>query len=130
MLRRAVLSLFAVAVSASLACLAATPAAPQVFAPGVISALANASAPASPPDGKTVYFTRGNGSDYDILVSHYDGRRWSTPEIAPFSGQWRDLEPAMAPDGSYLIFASSRPQPGSSTPPDGSWAGSPTPARG
>ena len=108
----------------------ASPAVPTVFATGVISGPANNSAPAFSPDGKTVYFTRGNGSDYDILVSHFDGKRWSTPVIASFSGQWRDLEPAMAPDGSYLIFASSRPLPGSTTPPDGSWGGQPRPGRG
>ena len=34
---------------------------------------------------------------------------WSEPEIAPFSGQYRDLEPFFSPDGSYLYFASSRP---------------------
>jgi hypothetical protein len=103
---------------------------PSVFAPGVISGPANNSAPAFSPDGKTVYFTRSNGSDYDILVSHFDGKAWSQPAIAPFSGEWRDLEPAMAPDGSYLIFASSRPKPGSSMPPDGDWSGQPHPGKG
>ena len=128
MLRHMLLLLSAASVSGL--CAAATPAAPQVFAPGVISGLANASAPAFSPDGRTVYFTRSNGSDYDILVSRFDGAHWSTPVIAPFSGQWRDLEPAMAPDGSYLIFASSRPSPGSRTPPDGTWGGQPHPGKG
>jgi Tol biopolymer transport system component len=30
--------------------------------------------------------------------------------IAPFSGQWNDMMPAMAPDGSYLVFISTRPR--------------------
>ncbi|HEY6621838.1 MAG TPA: hypothetical protein VIY68_20030 [Steroidobacteraceae bacterium] len=34
---------------------------------------------------------------------------WSRPTVATFSGEWRDLEPAMSPDGSFLIFASNRP---------------------
>lgn len=34
---------------------------------------------------------------------------WSEPEIAPFSGQHRDLEPFFSPDGEYLYFASTRP---------------------
>ncbi len=34
---------------------------------------------------------------------------WSKPEIAPFSGQYRDLEPFFSPDGEYLYFASTRP---------------------
>lgn len=103
---------------------------PTVFAPGVISGPANEMAPAFTPDGDTVYFTRHNGDDYDILVSHREGESWSTPVIAPFSGQWRDLEPAMAPDGSYMVFASSRPLPGQDMPPDGSWGGQSHPGKG
>jgi hypothetical protein len=103
---------------------------PQVFAPGVISGPSDDLASTFTPDGKTVLFFRSNSSDYDILISHFDGKAWSQPEIAPFSGKWRDLEPAMAPDGSYLIFASSRPKPGSDTPPDGNWGGQAHPGRG
>ena len=103
---------------------------PTVFSPGVISGPADEMAPAFTPDGKTVYFTRDNGTDYDIMVSHHEGSGWSKPEIAPFSGKWRDLEPAMAPDGSYMIFASSRPLPGTATAPDGSWGGQPHPGKG
>jgi Tol biopolymer transport system component len=104
--------------------------APQVFAPGVISGPANDAGPAFSSDGKTVYFFRSNGNDYFIMESQLTKAGWSTPAIAPFSGQWRDLEPALAPDGSYLIFASSRPIPGSETPPDGSWGGQPHPGKG
>lgn len=125
-----VLSLATLMCSAAVAADALADDMPGVFAPGVISGPANNSAPAFAPDGKTVYFTRGNGSDYDILVSHLDAKGWSEPQIAPFSGQWRDLEPAMAPDGSYLIFASSRPATAGSAPPDGSWSGQPHPGRG
>lgn len=103
---------------------------PTLFAPGVISGPADEMAPAFTPDGKSVYFTRSNGSDYDIMVSHREGEGWSKPVVAPFSGQWRDLEPAMAPDGSYLIFASSRPLPGTRTPPDGVWSNVSHPAKG
>ncbi|ODU92914.1 MAG: hypothetical protein BGP23_13735 [Lysobacterales bacterium 66-474] len=96
---------------------------PQVFAPGVISGPASDAAAAFAPDARTVYFFRSNGEDYDIMVSHLDGVHWSSPRIASFSGHWRDLEPAMAPDGSYLIFASSRPLDGSGKPIDGHWGG-------
>jgi len=57
------------------------------------------------------------------MEAHLDGVHWSSPRIASFSGHWRDLEPAMAPDGSYLIFASSRPIDGSGKPIDGHWGG-------
>lgn len=103
---------------------------PMIFAPGVISSSANDVAPAFTPDGKTVFFTRHNGSDYDILVSHRMHHGWSEPKIASFSGRWRDLEPAMAPDGSYMIFASSRPLPGTNTAPDGTWGGHNHPGKG
>ena len=91
---------------------AASAAAPQppartdtatVFGEGVISGPANDAAATFMPDGRTVYFFRSNGQDYDIMTSRFDGARWSQPLIASFSGHWRDLEPAMAPDGSYLI---------------------------
>jgi len=103
---------------------------PQVFAPGVISGPADDEGPTFTPDGKTVYFFRANSKDYFIMESHLVNGAWSTPQVAPFSGQWRDLEPAMAADGSYMIFASTRPLPGSSTPPDGSWGGQPHPGKG
>ncbi len=97
---------------------------PTVFGPGVISGPANESSPVFTPDGNTVYFTRSNSSDNVLLVSHKSGDGWSEPAIAPFSGQWRDLEASMAPDGSYLIFASSRPVPETGKQPDGHWGGS------
>jgi hypothetical protein len=96
---------------------------PRVFEPGVISGPANDAAVTFTPDGKTVYFCRSNGEDYDIMVSRFDGDHWSQPKIATFSGHWRDLEPAMAPDGSYMIFASSRPIDGSGKAIAGHWGG-------
>jgi Tol biopolymer transport system component len=82
---------------------------PKIFAPGVISGPAHDSAPAFTPHGDTVYFGRGNNVADFILVSHLVRGSWSEPQIAAFSGQWLDMEPAMSPDGSYLIFASNRP---------------------
>ncbi len=84
-------------------------AAPEIFAPGVISGPANDGAPTFTPDGRTLYFARAGASWGFILESHQSRGRWTAPSIAPFSGQWADLQPALAPDGSRLIFASSRP---------------------
>ncbi|MEO8881644.1 MAG: hypothetical protein ABI446_14720 [Gemmatimonadaceae bacterium] len=89
--------------------LSAQQAVPEVFAPGIISGAANDLSPAFTSDGQTVVFTRANSEQSTIVVSHLSHGRWSKPEIASFSGVWRDLEPAMAVDGSYLIFASNRP---------------------
>jgi Tol biopolymer transport system component len=82
---------------------------PTVFAPGVISGPQHETAPAFSPDGATVWFSRSDGTASTVLVSHRAGDRWSTPEVAPFSGHWNDMEPAMAPDGSHLVFVSNRP---------------------
>jgi len=83
---------------------------PELFAPGVVSGPVNDAAPTFSPDGETVYFHRsGPSMTGTILVAHRKGGVWSKPEIASFSGRWQDIEPAMAPDGSYLIFSSNRP---------------------
>jgi Tol biopolymer transport system component len=82
---------------------------PSLFGPGIISGAADDLAPTFTPDGKTVYFTRGNPSASMIVMSESAGGTWSQPVIAPFSGAWSDLEPAMAPDGSFMVFASNRP---------------------
>lgn len=103
---------------------------PDVFAPGVISGPANDMSPAFTPDGRTVFFTRANGMQSTILVSRRSGARWSKPVIAPFSGEWRDLEATMAPDGSYLIFASNRPTVAGGKPLDAFYNGAPRPGRG
>lgn len=82
---------------------------PEVFAPGVVSGPANEDSAAFTPDGDTVFFDRINWPNAAIMVSHREQGHWSTPTIAPFSGQWLDHDPAMAPDGSFLIFTSNRP---------------------
>jgi Tol biopolymer transport system component len=82
---------------------------PTIFAPGVISGPNHEAAPAFTPDGKTLYFQRSSVRVGTILVSHLAHGRWTKPEIAPFSGTWDDIEPAMAPDGSFLVFISNRP---------------------
>ena len=79
-----------------------------IFAPGEIAGDADDGAAAFSPDGATVYFMRGTDS-FTLMESHRVDGRWSTPRAAPFSGHWRDLDPAMAPDGSFLLFVSNRP---------------------
>jgi Tol biopolymer transport system component len=83
--------------------------APEVFAPNVISGPANDGAPAFMPDGKTLYFGRSGASWGFIVESHLVKGVWSEPEVAPFSGLWADSQPALAPDGSRLVFESRRP---------------------
>jgi len=82
---------------------------PTVFVPGGDVSVADDASPAFTPDGETVYFMRGTDKGAVIVTSHRVDGGWSAPVAAPFSGQWRDGDPAMAPDGSFLVFASNRP---------------------
>lgn len=80
------------------------------FAPGVISTAAGADAPTFTPDGNlVVYDSPPTIKKSTLMIARRIGGRWRTPEVAPFSGRWYDQDPAMAPDGSYLIFVSNRP---------------------
>jgi len=85
-----------------------TTAQPAIFAPGVVSGVANAGSPTFTPDGNTMYFTRSGGRWSVIVESHRVADGWSPPQVAPFSGEWSDQQPAMAPDGSFLVFVSVR----------------------
>jgi len=72
--------------------------------------------PAFTPDGGTAFFDRTVAHNKVILVSHRVRGHWSAAVAAPFSGQWLDQDPALAPDGSYLVFSSNRPVPGAAGP--------------
>lgn len=98
------------AAALALACSAPAGAA-QLLGPGVISTGQQETSAALSPDGQALYFMRSDFAEADdtILVSHRDGNGWSQPEVASFSGQWHDSEPAFAPDGRRLYFVSNRP---------------------
>ncbi len=103
---------------------------PVIFAPGIISGGSNELSPAFAPDCKSVWYTVDNGTEYAIVTSHIEHGHWTVPTVAEFSGYWRDLEATMAPDGSYLIFASNRPATAGGAPLDGNYGGSVRPGRG
>ena len=44
-----------------------------------------------------------------ILMIEKEKGHWSEPDIAPFSGEYVNLEPFLSPDGLKLYFASNRP---------------------
>jgi hypothetical protein len=102
---------------AALACLlaggpqahGASPVVPEIFSPGVISAASNVNAITFAPDGSAAWFDEVAGGGSTIMESHRVGGEWTPPRIAAFSGQWRDLDPAMSPDGSFIVFCSNRP---------------------
>lgn len=93
---------------------------PTVFGEGVISTRDYESGITFTPDGKTIYFVKSTPdlSFRVILVSNFDGSRWSAPEVAPFSGQHSDTDPCLSPDGTKLFFVSRRPVAGSAPKAD------------
>lgn len=107
---------------------------PRYFAPGIITdGLSNRDFTIS-PSGDEIFFTiqhpRGLASAI-IRLKKIRGE-WSQPEVAPFSGIYRDLEASFSPDGKTLYFSSDRPVEASkprhdfdiwkvSKMPDGTW---------
>lgn len=87
--------------------------------------------PAFMPDERVVVFAHGRGAARRIFVSQRVGDTWSEPASTPFSGgAWMDMEPAMAPDGSFLVFASNRPASPDGKALDGAYEGQAQPGRG
>ena len=111
-------------------CLAAqTPV--SLFVPGAIDSSARYNmSPAFSPDGQTVFFTQADNNASAIVVSRFNNGHWSAPQTAPFSGHDRDLEPAFAPSGKFLIFASNRPAAPAGPQLDGHYNGRTFPAAG
>jgi len=84
---------------------------PHLFGPGVISTPDFEFNASFTPDGKTVYFSKSDVGFNRITVvfSRNKDSRWTEPEVAPFSGVWKDTDPFVAPNGKKLFFISNRP---------------------
>ncbi|MBD3292552.1 MAG: hypothetical protein GF393_06480, partial [Armatimonadia bacterium] len=99
---------------------------PEPFAPGVVSTGLHTRDVAMMPDGSEIYFSVvvGRYERSAIAVVRRLENRWTAPEIAPFSGnpKHHDLEPAIAPDGSRLLFMSDRPKGPGAEPNHDLWA--------
>src|SRR5438132_8908272 len=89
----------------------AAPAEPHLFGENVNSTSDDESHPAFTPDGKTLYFLKNDPSfnHWTIVVSREQNGKWSTPEVAPFSGQFSDADPFITLDGQRFFFISTRP---------------------
>jgi hypothetical protein len=85
---------------------------PEVIAPGVVSTPAEEFKATVSPDGLTLVYvlTDHQFRHMTIVESHRRSAsaEWETPEVATFSGIWRDGDPAFAPDGKQLLFISNR----------------------
>lgn len=84
---------------------------PTMFAPDIVSTEMMETTATFTPDMKTVYFTRSDNrfADNTIMFSEFKKGKWSQPEVAPFSGVWRDSEPHVAIDGKKFFLVSNRP---------------------
>ncbi len=69
------------------------------------------------PDGKDIYFdiTVPAHYLYTMCESHFVDGKWTKPEVMSISGQYRDSDPVLSPDGQTLFFASDRPVKGVDT---------------
>ena len=96
----------------------------QIVGRGVISTEAPEFATSLTPDGREIYFNRASAdrSTLRIMTARRssDGG-WTTPVVTPFSGEHRDVDPFVAPDGSRLYFSSDRPRRGGTEPRFATW---------
>jgi Tol biopolymer transport system component len=92
------------------------------FAPGIVSSGLYTRDVAITPDGKEIYFgvVLGNYDYYAIMVTRLEHGRWTEPRVAPFSGDYNELEPAISPDGKKFFFFSFRPLDGVGAPKEDS----------
>ncbi len=84
---------------------------PAIFSDGLVSDRFGNRDMAISPNGDEMFYTlqSSNGSINAIIHSNKINGKWIAPEVATFSGQYSDLEPAFSPDGSRLYFSSNRP---------------------
>ncbi|MDO9376680.1 MAG: hypothetical protein Q7T76_19800 [Ferruginibacter sp.] len=89
--------------------------APVLFEPGLISTHGQFGLSIS-PDGNHAAWVHSNGGRDTIFLmeSKKVKGRWSKPVAMSFSAKegWKDIDPMFTPDGSQLIFQSTRPVPG------------------
>ena len=86
---------------------------PKIFGEGIISTEDDEFGETFTPDGKTCFFTKKSPSTLSsnivvICYSRFKNGKWAEPEIAPFSGKYKDFNPCISPDGSKLFFISNR----------------------
>lgn len=82
-----------------------------LFAPGVLSDDTHSPLGiAVTPDGKEIFYTLFSGPGMGTIVfTKEDNGIWTKPQTAHFSGEYRDWDLNLSPDGKTLYFSSLRP---------------------
>jgi Tol biopolymer transport system component len=105
-----------IADSQSLISFANPPSTPELLAEGIISTSRKERDFALSPDGTEIFYTIQSpvqGVFQTILYRKKNLQgQWSEPVIAPFAGNYSDLEPVFTADGSKIFFSSNRPESG------------------
>ncbi len=83
---------------------------PEIFLPELFNNLPNVRDLSINQNGDELYFTvESYGKEYSFIAfSKKIKGEWTSPEAVSFSGQHKDLEPFLSPDGLKLFFASNR----------------------
>ena len=84
---------------------------PEVFAPGIISLGFHENGIVFSSDGNELFYSTSD-SKYAFKTFIYlkkEDNGWSTPEMAPFSGNYYDHSAFFSPDGKKMYFSSTRP---------------------
>jgi len=95
----------------------AAPASAKLFGEGIVSTGLYERDMAISPDGKELFYTIVSPLNVfsAIIYMQKDTKgNWSKQEVAPFSGEYSDMEPAFTADGKKLFFVSNRPLSGDS----------------
>ena len=89
---------------------------PEIFAPGIVSTGMREFASVFSPEGNLFFFTNSSAPFATLLLMEQIYDRWTSPQVASFSGRYRDLDMMFSYDGSRLFFCSNRPVNGSQEP--------------
>lgn len=83
---------------------------PTMVLPGIVSTGSSETNGTFSPDGKEFFYsTEFLHVGSTIIYMKLENGKWTLPEIAPFSGKFRDIDPVFSPDGKRVYFTSRRP---------------------
>ena len=88
----------------------------EIFAPGIISIASSQGYPSFTMDGSEFYFRCSQRGGWVVMKKEND--IWHAPRIIPFSTEYKFGEANVSPDGSKILFCSTRAIKGSESSKD------------